>query len=57
MIVNEWCMYCGECAGVCPQCVIEVCETGLKFDEQTCEDCKFCVMVCPVGALEKDEQK
>lgn len=55
MIVNEWCMYCGECAGVCPNCVIEVGETGLKLDETVCKDCNFCVIVCPVQALEKEE--
>ncbi|MEN4017681.1 MAG: 4Fe-4S binding protein [Methanobacterium sp.] len=53
MIVKEWCMYCGECAGVCPRCLIEVGETNITFDESSCKDCKICVQVCPVRALEK----
>ena len=56
MIVKEWCMYCGECAGVCPRCLIEVGETNLKFDESSCKDCKTCVLVCPVHALVKEKE-
>ncbi|MBZ2165746.1 MULTISPECIES: 4Fe-4S binding protein [Methanobacterium] len=55
MIVNEWCMYCGECAGVCPRCLIEVRETSLIFNEEGCKDCRICVQVCPVNALAKEE--
>jgi len=54
MIVKEWCMYCGECAGVCPRNLIEVRELTLKFDEKECKDCKICIQVCPVQALEKE---
>ncbi len=55
MIVKEWCMYCGECAGVCPRCLIEVGENSITFDEDSCRDCKTCLLVCPVQALEKGE--
>lgn len=54
MIVKEWCMYCGECAGVCPRNLIEVRELTLKFNEDECKDCKICIQVCPVQALEKE---
>jgi len=53
MDVKEWCMCCGECAGVCPRNLIEVREISLKFDEKECKDCRICVQVCPVQALEK----
>jgi ferredoxin len=53
MDVKEWCMYCGECAGVCPHKLIEVREMSLKFNEKECKDCRICVQVCPVQALEK----
>ena len=33
MIVKEWCMFCGECAGLCPRNLIEVRELTLKFNE------------------------
>jgi ferredoxin len=55
MIVNEWCMYCGECAGVCPRCLIEVRESSLIFNEEGCKDCRICVKVCPVNALTIEE--
>jgi MinD superfamily P-loop ATPase containing an inserted ferredoxin domain len=54
-IVKEWCMYCGECAGVCPRCLIEVGETTITFDESSCKDCEICVQACPVRALIKEE--
>ena len=55
MIVKEWCMYCGECAGVCPRNLIEVREISLNFNEDECKDCRICVKACPVQALEKGD--
>lgn len=55
MIVKEWCMYCGECAGVCPRTLIEVHETNLIFNKEGCKDCQICIQVCPVQALIKEE--
>lgn len=52
MIIKEFCMYCGECASVCPSNLIEIGESNLKFDEKDCKDCQICIQVCPVGALE-----
>lgn len=57
MKVNEWCMYCGECAAVCPRSLIEVRESSLKFDEDNCKECTICIQVCPVQALAKEEGK
>jgi len=54
MRVKEFCMYCGECAGVCPRNLIEVRETALKFNKEECKDCKICIQVCPIKALEND---
>jgi ferredoxin len=55
MKVKEWCMYCGECAGVCPRSLIEVRENSLKFDKKNCKECNICIQVCPVQALAKEE--
>jgi ferredoxin len=55
MKVKEWCMYCGECAGVCPRSLIEVGENSLKFDKDNCKECAVCIQVCPVQALAKEE--
>ncbi|MDR3223774.1 MAG: 4Fe-4S binding protein [Methanobrevibacter sp.] len=53
MIVKDWCMYCGECAGVCPKNLILLKETDLVLDDSECGKCNICVMACPVNALEK----
>ncbi|ADP78007.1 4Fe-4S ferredoxin iron-sulfur binding domain protein [Methanothermus fervidus DSM 2088] len=53
MKVCEWCMYCGECAGVCPNNAIEVCESSLRFDKKKCNECEFCIKVCPINALSR----
>lgn len=55
MRIKEWCMYCGECAGVCPRSLIEVRETSLIFDKEECKDCRICIQVCPVQALTSDK--
>lgn len=52
MIIKDYCMYCGECTGVCPRDLIEVRENTLKFDEKDCKECSICIQVCPVKALE-----
>lgn len=55
MDVKEFCMYCGECAGVCPRNLIEVRESTLKFNKENCKSCNFCIQACPVRALENEE--
>lgn len=55
MLVKEFCMYCGECAGVCPRNLIEVRENSLKFNKKDCKICKICIQACPVNALESEE--
>ncbi len=52
MIVKDYCMYCGECAGVCPNNSIEVGENTLKFQEEDCKECEICIQVCPISALD-----
>ncbi len=52
MIVKEFCMQCGECAGVCSHNLIEVKEITLKFKEEDCTNCQICIQVCPIKALE-----
>jgi MinD superfamily P-loop ATPase len=53
MIVNDWCMYCGECAGVCPRNLILVKESSLVYDDSKCKECNICIDACPIHALEK----
>ncbi|MBU4536352.1 MAG: 4Fe-4S binding protein [Euryarchaeota archaeon] len=56
MLIREFCMYCGECAGVCPRNLIEVGESTLKFGQKDCKNCQICIQVCPVSALEVEER-
>lgn len=53
MIVKDWCLYCGECSGVCPKNLIDVRETSLIIDDEGCKECNTCIDVCPISALEK----
>ncbi|MDR1819009.1 MAG: 4Fe-4S binding protein [Methanobrevibacter sp.] len=53
MIVKDWCMYCGECAGICPRNLILLKETELVFDDSKCRECNICIEICPINALEK----
>ncbi|PAV07070.1 4Fe-4S binding protein [Methanosphaera cuniculi] len=52
MIIKEFCMYCGACAGVCPVDAIEVEELKIVIDEEKCTKCGLCVKTCPIEALE-----
>lgn len=54
MIIRGFCMYCGECAGVCPRNLIEISEHNLKFNQEICKNCQICIQVCPVSALEME---
>jgi len=50
------CMYCGGCVGVCPTNSLELMETALTVNEDTCTKCLICVRFCPVGAIEEDKK-
>ena len=54
MIVKDWCVYCGECAGVCPRNLITVRETNLEFKTDECKECSTCAAACPINALEQE---
>ena len=51
MLLEEFCMYCGACAGVCVADAIEVQELKIIIDEEKCTKCGLCVKTCPVEAL------
>ncbi len=52
MIIKDYCMYCGACAGVCNIDAIEVQELKIVIDEEKCVKCGLCVKTCPIEALE-----
>jgi len=47
---EEKCDGCGTVA-VCPQCAVVMPEFAV-VNADLCIDCKICVNICPVGALE-----
>lgn len=52
MIVKDYCLYCGECAGICPSNAIDVQELTVVIDDEKCVKCGLCVQACPLNALE-----
>ncbi|MCD7781218.1 MAG: 4Fe-4S binding protein [Methanosphaera sp.] len=52
MIIKDFCMYCGACAGVCSVDAIRVEELKIVIDDNKCIKCGVCVKACPVSALE-----
>ncbi len=50
-INEELCCYCGSCVAVCPQNIIELVDTYVKFFHEKCTLCARCVKGCPIGAL------
>ena len=45
------CDYCGCCVAVCPVDCVELEESILTLDLETCILCGNCPKACPVGAL------
>ncbi|MDR3102657.1 MAG: 4Fe-4S binding protein [Methanocalculaceae archaeon] len=56
-IRRDVCGYCGACVSVCPHGSLELIDTYLTVDAQTCKNkCKICSTICPLGALELVEK-
>ncbi|WP_455644983.1 4Fe-4S binding protein [Methanosphaera sp.] len=51
MIIEDFCMYCGACAGVCNVDAIQVQELKIVVNDEKCVKCGLCVDICPVHAL------
>jgi ferredoxin len=51
---RTFCLYCGACAGSCPENAVFLDERFVTFDDKTCVKCKLCEKVCPLGAISGD---
>lgn len=51
-VVEERCIYCAGCVGVCPHDAIELRETKIVFFRDKCTECNLCHKFCPTGAIE-----
>ena len=50
--INDGCIGCGACVGVCPVGALSMNDEGKSVcDEGTCIDCGSCVSACPVSAI------
>lgn len=49
--IPDRCDYCGCCVAVCPVDCVELEESILTLDLETCILCGNCPKACPVGAL------
>ena len=55
--INEDCIVCMACIGVCPVGAIEEGAGEVKINPDICIDCGICVGVCPVNAIVEDATK
>ena len=49
--VNEECVMCMVCTGLCPVEAISEGEERVEIDNDMCIDCAECLLECPFGAI------
>jgi len=52
--INEDCIACGTCAGVCPVEAIKEGDDHYVIDADTCISCGSCAGECPVSAISEE---
>ena len=50
-VINDGCLMCGACAGVCPVGAISEGDNKYVVDADTCIDCGACETGCPAGVI------
>lgn len=57
VVVNDFCLQCGECINICPPKVLSVNAEGLPVINKTqCIRCWCCMEVCPQNAITKSKR-
>lgn len=52
--INEECIKCGACAGMCPVSCISEGDSKYEINPELCVECGACASTCPVGAPEQE---
>jgi ferredoxin len=47
---------CGACVSVCPSNILELSEMKI-IAREGCEECAFCRVVCPLGAIKEGKNE
>ncbi len=48
------CGYCGACVGVCKTMALELIENTIFIKKDLCTNCKNCIIICPLNAIEEE---
>ncbi len=55
-VVNDACMKCKSCVGVCPVGAFHEGDTMLVINPETCIDCGACLSECPQEAITSEDE-
>jgi len=55
-VVNDSCIKCKTCAGVCPVDAFHEADSQLVIDPDACISCGVCISECPVSAICSDSE-
>lgn len=51
--INDDCICCGSCAGICPTDIISEGDGKYVINAEQCVECGACADACPMGAIDK----
>lgn len=55
-VVNDSCVLCKTCVGVCPVDAFHLGENMVVIDPDECIECGVCISECPEDAISTDDE-